>query len=204
MAGIAQLNKTLMKQSLDFLHITDAGEFASTGMQRELQGKLKKMSTIMNPATISITVANTMRYALAPKGHANALKGRTRKTQKAYGSSNLTNFELAKINAKGGKKLPKRNFFDAEQNFIQQHPTILTRSIKANARVTKNGIKVSWAKVRDEMVQKAKENVIKNRFGFKPLSPVTQRSRRAAGIKPTPPLYATGQLVNAIIGRVDT
>lgn len=144
----------------------------------------KKKTSVINNARIVVTVADTQHH----RGLYSRFQG--------------SNFELAKI-VTDNEKQPKNNrpFMKKEKSILDkgEYRKKLAKTLKGYISCTENGMYVDWNGFSSEVEQVARDLLIKDRLGLKPLDPVTIRRKESAGEGSSTPLVATGQLADAII-----
>lgn len=138
----------------------------------------KKKTSVINNAKIVVTVADTQHH----RGLYSRFQG--------------SNFELAKIVTEEG-----RPFIKNEKAMLDkgEHRKELAKALKGYITCTENGMVVDWNGFSSKVEQVARDLLIKDRLGLKPLDPVTIRRKERAGEGGSTPLVATGQLADAII-----
>ena len=144
----------------------------------------KKKTSVINNAKIVVTVADTQHH------------------RRLYTRFQGSNFELAKI-VTDNKKRPKKNrpFMKKEKSMLDkgEYRKLLAKTLKGYITSTENGLLVDWDRFSNEVEKVARDLLIKDRLGLKPLDPVTIRRKERAGEGGSTPLVATGQLADAII-----
>ena len=144
----------------------------------------KKKTSVINNARIVVTVADTQHH----RGLYTRFQG--------------SNYELAKI-VTDNEKQPKNNrpFMKKEKSILDkgEYRKKLAKTLKGYISCTENGMYVDWNGFSSEIEQVARDLLIKDRLGLKPLDPVTIRRKESAGEGSSTPLVATGQLADAII-----
>ena len=144
----------------------------------------KKKTSVINNARMVVTVADTQHH----RGLYSRFQG--------------SNFELAKI-VTDNEKQPKNNrpFMKKEKSILDkgEYRKKLAKTLKGYISCTENGMYVDWNGFSNEVEQVARDLLIKDRLGLKPLDPVTIRRKESAGEGSSTPLVATGQLADAII-----
>ena len=144
----------------------------------------KKKTSVINNARMVVTVADTQHH----RGLYTRFQG--------------SNYELSKIEKKK-KKQPKNNrpFMKKEKSILDkgEYRKKLAKTLKGYISCTENGMYVDWNGFSSEVEQVARDLLIKDRLGLKPLDPVTIRRKESAGEGSSTPLVATGQLADAII-----
>lgn len=144
----------------------------------------KKKTSVINNARMVVTVADTQHH----RGLYSRFQG--------------SNFELAKI-VTDNEKQPKNNrpFMKKEKSILDkgEYRKKLAKTLKGYISCTENGMYVDWNGFSSEVEQVARDLLIKDRLGLKPLDPVTIRRKESAGEGSSTPLVATGQLADAII-----
>lgn len=80
-----------------------------------------------------------------------------------------------------------------------EYRKLLAKTLKGYITSTENGLLVDWDRFSNEVEKVARDLLIKDRLGLKPLDPVTIRRKERAGEGGSTPLVATGQLADAII-----
>ena len=80
-----------------------------------------------------------------------------------------------------------------------EYRKLLAKTLKGYITSTENGLLVDWDRFSNEVGKVARDLLIKDRLGLKPLDPVTIRRKERAGEGGSTPLVATGQLADAII-----
>ena len=149
----------------------------------------KKKTSVINNARMVVTVIDSQHH----RGLYSRFQG--------------SNFELAKIvtdNEKRPKnKRPKYNrpFMKKEKSMLDkgEYRKLLAKTLKGYITSTENGLLVDWDRFSNEVEKVARDLLIKDRLGLKPLDPVTIRRKERAGEGGSTPLVATGQLADAII-----
>ena len=149
----------------------------------------KKKTSVINNARMVVTVIDSQHH----RGLYSRFQG--------------SNFELAKIvtdNEKRPKnKRPKNNrpFMKKEKSMLDkgEYRKLLAKTLKGYITSTENGLLVDWDRFSNEVEKVARDLLIKDRLGLKPLDPVTIRRKERAGEGGSTPLVATGQLADAII-----
>ena len=149
----------------------------------------KKKTSVINNARMVVTVIDSQHH----RGLYSRFQG--------------SNFELAKIvtdNKKQPKnKHPKNNrpFMRKEKSMLDkgEYRKLLAKTLKGYITSTENGLLVDWDRFSNEVEKVARDLLIKDRLGLKPLDPVTIRRKERAGEGGSTPLVATGQLADAII-----
>ena len=150
----------------------------------------KKKTSVINNARMVVTVIDSQHH----RGLYSRFQG--------------SNFELAKIvtgNEKQpkNKKRPKNNrpFMKKEKSMLDkgEYRKLLAKTLKGYITSTENGLLVDWDRFSNEVEKVARDLLIKDRLGLKPLDPVTIRRKERAGEGGSTPLVATGQLADAII-----
>ena len=149
----------------------------------------KKKTSVINNARMVVTVIDSQHH----RGLYSRFQG--------------SNFELAKIitdNEKQPKnKQPKNNrpFMRKEKSMLDkgEYRKLLAKTLKGYITSTENGLLVDWDRFSNEVGKVARDLLIKDRLGLKPLDPVTIRRKERAGEGGSTPLVATGQLADAII-----
>lgn len=149
----------------------------------------KKKTSVINNARMVVTVIDSQHH----RGLYSRFQG--------------SNFELAKIvtdNEKRPKnKRPKNNrpFMKKEKSMLDkgEYRKLLAKTLKGYITSTENGLLVDWDRFSNEVGKVARDLLIKDRLGLKPLDPVTIRRKERAGEGGSTPLVATGQLADAII-----
>ena len=150
----------------------------------------KKKTSVINNARMVVTVIDSQHH----RGLYSRFQG--------------SNFELAKIvtdNKKqpNNKKQPKnkRPFMRKEKSMLDkgEYRKLLAKTLKGYITSTENGLLVDWDRFSNEVGKVARDLLIKDRLGLKPLDPVTIRRKERAGEGGSTPLVATGQLADAII-----
>ena len=144
----------------------------------------KKKTSVINNAKMIVTVADTQHH----RGLYTRFQG--------------SNYELAKI-VTDNEKQPKNNrlFMKKEKSMLDkgEYRKLLAKTLKGYITSTENGLLVDWDRFSNEVEQVARELLIEDRLGLKPLDPVTIRRKERAGEGGSTPLVATGQLADAII-----
>ena len=144
----------------------------------------KKKTSVINNARMVVTVIDSQHH----RGLYSRFQG--------------SNFELAKI-VTDNKKRPKnkRPFMRKEKSMLDkgEHRKELAKALKGYITSTENGLLVDWDGFSNEVEKVARDLLIKDRLGLKPLDPVTIRRKERAGEGGSTPLVATGQLADAII-----
>lgn len=144
----------------------------------------KKKTSVINNARMVVTVIDSQHH----RGLYSRFQG--------------SNFELAKI-VTDNKKQPKnkRPFMRKEKSMLDkgEYRKLLAKTLKGYITSTKNGLLVDWDRFSNEVGKVARDLLIKDRLGLKPLDPVTIRRKERAGEGGSTPLVATGQLADAII-----
>lgn len=148
----------------------------------------KKKTSVINNARMVVTVIDSQHH----RGLYSRFQG--------------SNFELAKIvtdNKKQPKNKPKNNrpFMKKEKSMLDkgEYRKLLAKTLKGYITSTENGLLVDWDRFSNEVGKVARDLLIKDRLGLKPLDPVTIRRKERAGEGGSTPLVATGQLADAII-----
>lgn len=144
----------------------------------------KKKTSVINNARMVVTVIDSQHH----RGLYSRFQG--------------SNFELAKI-VTDNKKQPKkkRPFMKKEKSMLDkgEYRKLLAKTLKGYITSTENGLLVDWDRFSNEVRKVARDLLIKDRLGLKPLDPVTIRRKERAGEGGSTPLVATGQLADAII-----
>ena len=149
----------------------------------------KKKTSVINNARMVVTVIDSQQH----RGLYSRFQG--------------PNFELAKT-ATGNEKQPKnkqpknnRPFMRKEKSMLDkgEYRKLLAKTLKGYITSTENGLLVDWDRFSNEVGKVARDLLIKDRLGLKPLDPVTIRRKERAGEGGSTPLVATGQLADAII-----
>lgn len=144
----------------------------------------KKKTSVINNARMVVTVIDSQHH----RGLYSRFQG--------------SNFELAKI-VTDNKKQPKnkRPFMRKEKSMLDkgEYRKLLAKTLKGYITSTENGLLVDWDRFSNEVEKVARDLLIKDRLGLKPLDPVTIRRKERAGEGGSTPLVATGQLADAII-----
>lgn len=144
----------------------------------------KKKTSVINNARMVVTVIDSQHH----RGLYSRFQG--------------SNFELAKI-VTGKEKQPKNNrpFMRKEKSMLDkgEYRKLLAKTLKGYITSTENGLLVDWDRFSNEVGKVARDLLIKDRLGLKPLDPVTIRRKERAGEGGSTPLVATGQLADAII-----
>ena len=144
----------------------------------------KKKTSVINNARMVVTVIDSQHH----RGLYSRFQG--------------SNFELAKI-VTGNEKQPKNNrpFMRKEKSMLDkgEYRKLLAKTLKGYITSTENGLLVDWDRFSNEVGKVARDLLIKDRLGLKPLDPVTIRRKERAGEGGSTPLVATGQLADAII-----
>ena len=149
----------------------------------------KKKTSVINNARMVVTVIDSQHH----RGLYSRFQG--------------SNFELAKI-VTGNEKQPKnkqpknnRPFMRKEKSMLDkgEYRKLLAKTLKGYITSTENGLLVDWVRFSNEVEKVARDLLIKDRLGLKPLDPVTIRRKERAGEGGSTPLVATGQLADAII-----
>ena len=144
----------------------------------------KKKTSVINNARMVVTVIDSQHH----RGLYSRFQG--------------SNFELAKI-VTDNKKRPKnkRPFMKKEKSMLDkgEYRKLLAKTLKGYITSTENGLLVDWDRFSNEVEKVARDLLIKDRLGLKPLDPVTIRRKERAGEGGSTPLVATGQLADAII-----
>lgn len=138
----------------------------------------KKKTSVINNARMIVTVADTQHH------------------RKLYTRFQGSNYELALIVSAEG-----RPFMDEEKSMLDkgEYRKKLAKTLKGYISCTENGMIVDWNGFSSEVEQVARELLIEDRLGLKPLDPVTIRRKERAGEGGSTPLVATGQLADAIL-----
>ena len=138
----------------------------------------KKKTSVINNAKMVVTVADTQHH------------------RRLYTRFQGSNFELVKIVTEEG-----RPFIKNEKAMLDkgEHRKELAKALKGYITCTENGMVVDWNGFSNEVEKVARDLLIKDRLGLKPLDPVTTRRNERAGEGGSTPLVATGQLADAII-----
>ena len=144
----------------------------------------KKKTSVINNARMVVTVIDSQHH------------------RSLYSRFQGSNFELAKI-VTDNKKRPKNNrpFMKKEKSMLDkgEYRKLLAKTLKGYITSTENGLLVDWDRFSNEVGKVARDLLIKDRLGLKPLDPVTIRRKERAGEGGSTPLVATGQLADAII-----
>ena len=144
----------------------------------------KKKTSVINNARMVVTVIDSQHH----RGLYSRFQG--------------SNFELAKI-VTGNEKQPKNNrpFMRKEKSMLDkgEYRKLLAKTLKGYITSTENGLLVDWDRFSNEVGKVARDLLIKDRLGLKPLDPVTIRRKERAGEGGSTPLVATGQLADFII-----
>ena len=144
----------------------------------------KKKTSVINNARMVVTVIDSQHH----RGLYSRFQG--------------SNFELAKI-VTDNKKRPENNrpFMRKEKSMLDkgEYRKLLAKTLKGYITSTENGLLVDWDRFSNEVGKVARDLLIKDRLGLKPLDPVTIRRKERAGEGGSTPLVATGQLADAII-----
>ena len=144
----------------------------------------KKKTSVINNARMVVTVIDSQHH----RGLYSRFQG--------------SNFELAKI-VTDNEKQPKNNrlFMRKEKSMLDkgEYRKLLAKILKGYITSTENGLLVDWDRFSNEVGKVARDLLIKDRLGLKPLDPVTIRRKERAGEGGSTPLVATGQLADAII-----
>lgn len=144
----------------------------------------KKKTSVINNARMVVTVIDSQHH----RGLYSRFQG--------------SNFELAKI-VTDNEKQPKNNrlFMKKEKSMLDkgEYRKLLAKTLKGYITSTENGLLVDWDRFSNEVGKVARDLLIKDRLGLKPLDPVTIRRKERAGEGGSTPLVATGQLADAII-----
>lgn len=144
----------------------------------------KKKTSVINNARMVVTVIDSQHH----RGLYSRFQG--------------SNFELAKI-ITDNKKHPENNrpFMKKEKSMLDkgEYRKLLAKTLKGYITSTENGLLVDWDRFSNEVGKVARDLLIKDRLGLKPLDPVTIRRKERAGEGGSTPLVATGQLADAII-----
>ena len=144
----------------------------------------KKKTSVINNARMVVTVIDSQHH----RGLYSRFQG--------------SNFELAKI-VTDNEKRPKNNrpFMKKEKSMLDkgEYRKLLAKTLKGYITSTENGLLVDWDRFSNEVGKVARDLLIKDRLGLKPLAPVTIRRKERAGEGGSTPLVATGQLADAII-----
>ena len=138
----------------------------------------KKKTSVINNARMVVTVIDSQHH----RGLYSRFQG--------------SNFELTKIVTENG-----RPFMRKEKSMLDkgEYRKLLAKTLKGYITSTENGLLVDWDRFSNEVGKVARELLIKDRLGLKPLDPVTIRRKARAGEGGSTPLVATGQLADAII-----
>ena len=138
----------------------------------------KKKTSVINNARMVVTVIDSQHH----RGLYSRFQG--------------SNFELAKIVTDN-----KRPFMRKEKSMLDkgEYRKLLAKTLKGYITSTENGLLVDWDRFSNEVGKVARDLLIKDRLGLKPLDPVTIRRKERAGEGGSTPLVATGQLADAII-----
>ena len=138
----------------------------------------KKKTSVINNARMVVTVIDSQHH----RGLYSRFQG--------------SNFELAKIVTENG-----RPFMRKEKSMLDkgEYRKLLAKTLKGYITSTENGLLVDWDRFSNEVGKVARDLLIKDRLGLKPLDPVTIRRKERAGEGGSTPLVATGQLADAII-----
>ena len=149
----------------------------------------KKKTSVINNARMVVTVIDSQHH----RGLYSRFQG--------------SNFELAKIvtdnekRPKNNRPLNNRPFMKKEKSMLDkgEYRKLLAKTLKGYITSTENGLLVDWDRFSNEVGKVARDLLIKDRLGLKPLDPVTIRRKERAGEGGSTPLVATGQLADAII-----
>lgn len=138
----------------------------------------KKKTSVINNARMVVTVIDSQHH----RGLYSRFQG--------------SNFELTKIVTENG-----RPFMRKEKSMLDkgEYRKLLAKTLKGYITSTENGLLVDWDRFSNEVGKVARDLLIKDRLGLKPLDPVTIRRKERAGEGGSTPLVATGQLADAII-----
>ena len=138
----------------------------------------KKKTSVINNAKMIVTVADTQHH------------------RRLYTRFQGSNFELAKIVTEEG-----RPFIKNEKTMLDkgEHRKELAKALKGYITCTENGMFVDWNGFANVVEEKARELLIKDSLGLKPLDPITIQRKEDAHEGSDTPLVATGQLADAII-----
>lgn len=138
----------------------------------------KKKTSVINNARMVVTVIDSQHH----RGLYSRFQG--------------SNFELTKIVTENG-----RPFIRKEKSMLDkgEYRKLLAKTLKGYITSTENGLLVDWDRFSNEVGKVARDLLIKDRLGLKPLDPVTIRRKERAGEGGSTPLVATGQLADAII-----
>lgn len=144
----------------------------------------KKKTSVINNARMVVTVIDSQHH----RGLYSRFQG--------------SNFELVKI-VTDNKKRPENNrpFMRKEKSMLDkgEYRKLLAKTLKGYITSTENGLLVDWDRFSNEVGKVARDLLIKDRLGLKPLDPVTILRKERAGEGGSTPLVATGQLADAII-----
>ena len=149
----------------------------------------KKKTSVINNARMVVTVIDSQHH----RGLYSRFQG--------------SNFELAKIvtdnekRPKNNRPLNNRPFMKKEKSMLDkgEYRKLLAKTLKGYITSTENGLLVDWDRFSNEVGKVARDLLIKDRLGLKPLDPVTIRRKERAGEGGSTPLVATGELADAII-----
>lgn len=138
----------------------------------------KKKTSVINNARMVVTVIDSQHH----RGLYSRFQG--------------SNFELTKIVTENG-----RPFVRKEKSMLDkgEYRKLLAKTLKGYITSTENGLLVDWDRFSNEVGKVARDLLIKDRLGLKPLDPVTIQRKERAGEGGSTPLVATGQLADAII-----
>ena len=138
----------------------------------------KKKTSVINNARMVVTVIDSQHH----RGLYSRFQG--------------SNFELTKIVTENG-----RPFMRKEKSMLDkgEYRKLLAKTLKGYITSTENGLLVDWDRFSNEVGKVARDLLIKDRLGLKPLDPVTIQRKERAGEGGSTPLVATGQLADAII-----
>lgn len=138
----------------------------------------KKKTSVINNARMVVTVIDSQHH----RGLYSRFQG--------------SNFELTKIVTENG-----RPFMRKEKSMLDkgEYRKLLAKTLKGYITSTENGLLVDWNRFSNEVEKVARDLLVKDRLGLKPLDPVTIRRKERAGEGGSTPLVATGQLADAII-----
>ena len=138
----------------------------------------KKKTSVINNARMVVTVADTQHH------------------RRLYTRFQGSNFELAKIVTEEGRPFMKNEKAMLDKG---EHRKELAKALKGYITCTENGMVVDWNGFANVVEKKARDLLIKDRLGLKPLDPVTIQRKERAGEGGSTPLVAKGQLADAII-----
>ena len=138
----------------------------------------KKKTSVINNARMVVTVIDSQHH----RGLYSRFQG--------------SNFELTKIVTENGRPFMRKEMSMLDKG---EYRKLLAKTLKGYITSTENGLLVDWDRFSNEVGKVARDLLIKDRLGLKPLDPVTIRRKERAGEGGSTPLVATGQLADAII-----